>query len=164
MDEKIRKLKRKAEWASDHNWLWRNIKLPQWRNWLTKHGTDEWEGVSTRWIDPNNKTQNLATVRTAINKGSKWADEGYTTIVHPGDNGVTVHRPGTLSSMVFCEPPVLRGHKPCGAKLWTTTLGRSKNERSEQINNIQLTINSRSHQAPTCSGRRPGKRNVDHSN
>jgi hypothetical protein len=29
-----------------------------------------------------------------------------------------VNKPGILT-MIFGEPPVLRGYKPCGAKLWT---------------------------------------------
>ena len=58
---------------------------------------------------------------------NKWADEGYTTIFHLGKNGVTVHRPGTLT-LIFGEPSVLQGYKPCGAKLWTAILDGSKNE------------------------------------
>jgi hypothetical protein len=62
----------------------------------------------------------LPGLKKSLASVSKWADEGYTTIFHPGENGVTVHRPGTLTLM-FAEPPVLQGHKRCGAKLWTAT-------------------------------------------
>ena len=77
----------------------------------------------------------LPGLKKSLASVSKWADEGYTTIFHPGENGVTVHRPGTLTLM-FAEPPVLQGYKRCGAKLWTATLEGSKNEVSEQIHNV----------------------------
>ena len=85
------------------------------------------------------KTAREASVLPGLKKSlasvSKWADEGYTTIFHPGENGVTVHRPGTLTLM-FAEPPVLQGYKRCGAKLWTATLDESKNAVSEQIHYV----------------------------
>jgi hypothetical protein len=49
---------------------------------------------------------------------NKWSEEGYTTVFHPGENGVTVHKPDTLT-MIYSKPPVLLGHKPRGSKLWT---------------------------------------------
>ncbi len=58
----------------------------------------------------------LPGLKKSLASVSKWADEGYTTIFHPGKNGVTVHRPGTLTLM-FAEPPVLQGYKRCGAKV-----------------------------------------------
>jgi hypothetical protein len=77
----------------------------------------------------------LPGLKKSLTSVSKWVDEGYTTIFHPGENGVTVHRPGTLTLM-FAEPPVLQGYKLCGAKLWTATIVGNKNEVSEQINNV----------------------------
>jgi hypothetical protein len=38
------------------------------------------------------------------------AEEGYTTIVHPGEEGVTMHKPGTLT-IAMTEPPILQGCK-----------------------------------------------------
>ena len=71
---------------------------------------------------------------------SKWADEGYTMIFHPGDNGVTVHKPGTLT-MAFGKPPVLQGHKPSGAKLWMMTIdnNQTKSEEMSNIHNLPST-------------------------
>ena len=48
----------------------------------------------------------LPGLKKSLASVNKWAEEGYTTIFHPGDNGVTVHKPHTLT-MVFGEPPVL---------------------------------------------------------
>ncbi len=65
---------------------------------------------------------------------NKWAEEGYTMIFHPGENGITVHKPGTLT-MIMGELPVLRGHKPRGSKLWTMSMSK-QNDKTEQANNI----------------------------
>ena len=46
------------------------------------------------------------------------AEEGYTTIFHPGEEGVTVHKQGTVS-ITTTEPPVLQRCKKKGATLWT---------------------------------------------
>ncbi len=39
---------------------------------------------------------------------NKMAKEGYTTIFHPGEEGVTVHKKGTVT-IATTEPPVLQG-------------------------------------------------------
>ena len=41
---------------------------------------------------------------------SKMAEEGYTTIFHPGEQGVTIHKKGTLN-LTTTAPPVLKGEK-----------------------------------------------------
>lgn len=66
---------------------------------------------------------------------NKWAEEGYTTIFHPGDNGVTVHKPNTLT-MVFGKPPVSRRYKPSGAKLWTMSLTDKQGRTENSISNV----------------------------
>jgi hypothetical protein len=45
----------------------------------------------------------LKTPLVSINKMSK---EGYTTVFHPGETGVTVHKPGTVMTMTT-KPPIL---------------------------------------------------------
>ena len=49
---------------------------------------------------------------------NKMSEEGYTTIFHPGEEGVTVHQKGTVS-ITTTAPPVLHGYKENGEKLWT---------------------------------------------
>jgi hypothetical protein len=48
---------------------------------------------------------------------NKMAEEGYTTIFHPGEEGVTIHKEGTVT-IATSEPPDLEGQKNNPAKLW----------------------------------------------
>jgi hypothetical protein len=57
-------------------------------------------------------------LKTPLMSLNKMAEEGYTTIFHPGEERVTMHKPGTLT-IAMTEPPILQGCKPKGAKLWT---------------------------------------------
>ena len=65
---------------------------------------------------------------------NKLSEEGYTTIFHPREDGVTIHREGTIT-ITTSEPPVLTGEKSSEAKLWT--IG-TPNERGikEETNNV----------------------------
>jgi hypothetical protein len=44
------------------------------------------------------------------------AEEGYTTMFHPEEEGVTMHKPGTLT-IAMTKSPILQGCKPKGVKL-----------------------------------------------
>ena len=61
------------------------------------------------------------------------AEEGYLTIFHPGEQGVMIHSPGSVS-IITKSPPVLQGCKPKGAKLWT--ISDNENSMKERINNV----------------------------
>ena len=61
------------------------------------------------------------------------SEEGYTTIFHPGEEGVTIHKSGTVS-IATKEPPILQGCKPKGAKLWT--ISADETTKKEQANNV----------------------------
>jgi hypothetical protein len=37
---------------------------------------------------------------------NKTSQEGYTTVFHPGEDRVTIHKPGTIK-IITSEPPVL---------------------------------------------------------
>ncbi len=78
------------------------------------------------------------------------AEEGYTTIFHSGEEGVTIHKPGTLTTAIT-EPPTLQGCKPKGAKLWKI-LGESETN-TEQANNAynlpSISQTVKYHQAAT---------------
>ena len=67
----------------------------------------------------------------SVNKMSK---EGYTTIFHPGEEGVTIHEEGTIT-ITMKEPPVLQGSKNNGEKLWTVSTRENKSKQ-EEINNV----------------------------
>jgi hypothetical protein len=48
------------------------------------------------------------------------SEEGYTTIFHPGEEGVSIHKKNTLT-ITTSEPPVLQGCKSNQGKLWTVS-------------------------------------------
>ncbi len=52
---------------------------------------------------------------------NKMAENGYTTIFRPGNEGVMIHKKGTLTIMTS-KPPMLQGCKRNGANLWTVTM------------------------------------------
>jgi hypothetical protein len=53
----------------------------------------------------------LPGLKKSLASVNKWSEVGYTTVFHPGEKGVTVHNPGTLT-MTTSKPPVLQGYKP----------------------------------------------------
>ena len=65
------------------------------------------------------------------------AENGYTTIFRPGDEGVTIHKKGTLT-ITTSEPPMLQGCKKRGAKLWTVSAPATNNEHEEVANVYNL--------------------------
>ena len=65
---------------------------------------------------------------------NKMSEEGYTTIFHPGEEGVMIHKEGTIT-ITTCEPPVLKGRKSKAAKLWTIS-ATDKPENKEEVSNV----------------------------
>ncbi len=61
----------------------------------------------------------------------KMLEEGYATIFHLGNEGVTIHKPVTLNIMLN-KPPLLQGCKEEGQKLWTI----ATSEEEDEINNV----------------------------
>ncbi len=71
--------------------------------------------------------QNLGSV-------SKFSQVGYTTIFHPGEEGVTLHEPNTFC-ITTTKPPFLQGCKTKG--LWTVTLNNATEDgKQEKVNNV----------------------------
>jgi hypothetical protein len=60
------------------------------------------------------------------------AENGYTTIFHEGNEGVTIHISGTITTS---EPPILRSSKPTGSNFWTVLTDGNKPKR-EEANNV----------------------------
>jgi hypothetical protein len=75
----------------------------------------------------------LPGLKTPLISVNKMAEEGYTTIFHPGEEGVTVHKHGTVS-ITTTKPPVLQGCKKKGAKLWTISADDEQN--TEKANKV----------------------------
>jgi hypothetical protein len=68
---------------------------------------------------------------------NKMAENGYTTIFHEGNEGVTIHKSGTLT-INTSEPPVLKGNKPTGSNLLTVLTDGDKPKREEANNFYDL--------------------------
>ena len=87
------------------------------------------------------KTAREALVLPGLKKSlasvSKWADEGYTTIFHPGEEGVTIHDKDSLT-ITMKTPPLLHGIKTNGDKLWTIASNDDKSTREETHNVYSL--------------------------
>jgi hypothetical protein len=52
----------------------------------------------------------LPGLKTPLVSINKMAEEGYTTVFHPGDEGVTVHKKGTIT-IAITKPPIFQGYK-----------------------------------------------------
>ena len=77
----------------------------------------------------------LPGLKTPLISVNKMAEEGYTTIFHPGEEGVTIHKKGTVSITTH-EPPVLQGCKMKGAKLWTMLAHGTTTEHANNAYNL----------------------------
>jgi hypothetical protein len=71
----------------------------------------------------------LPGLKTPLLSINKMAEEGYTTIFHPGEKGFTVHKHGTVA-ITTAEPSILQGCKKKGAKLWTISADGEQNKES----------------------------------
>jgi hypothetical protein len=74
----------------------------------------------------------LPGLKTLFMSINKMAKEGYTTTFHLGEEGVTMHKLGTLT-IAMTELPILQGCKPKGAKLCIILVKSETN--IEQANN-----------------------------
>ncbi len=74
----------------------------------------------------------LPHLRQSLMSVKKMSEEGYTTIFHPENAGVTIHKRGTLT-IATSKPPVLQGCKEKGDNLWTVSA--NEEESKEEANN-----------------------------
>jgi hypothetical protein len=79
----------------------------------------------------------LPGLKQSLMSVNKMSDEGYTTIFHPREEGVTINQEGTIS-ITMMEPSVLFGHKLNGEKLWTVPARSQKHKREEANNAYSL--------------------------
>jgi hypothetical protein len=75
----------------------------------------------------------LPHLRQSLMSVNKLSEEGYTTIFHPENEGVTIHKRGTLT-ITTSKPPVLQGCKEKGVNLWTVSANKEEDE--EEANNV----------------------------
>jgi hypothetical protein len=85
-------------------------------------------------LDRAREADVLPGLKRSLTSVNKISQEGYTTVFHPGEDGVTIHKEGTIT-ITTSEPPVLQGHKTNNAKLWTITPGQGPTGK-EEMNNV----------------------------
>jgi hypothetical protein len=144
----IRRIERRKEWklvldsGATSNFVPEEMNLP-------KHGTSNKEvylpnnsklkatyTTQLPFEQLSNKAREadiLPGLKTPLISVNKMAEEGYTTIFHPGEKGVTIHQPGSIS-IVTRTPPVLQGCKLKGEKL--RTISDQDNSTKESVNNV----------------------------
>jgi hypothetical protein len=83
----------------------------------------------------------LPGLKTSLVSINKMAKEGYTTVFHPGEKAVTIHKPGTIS-ITMTEPPILQGFKSKGAKLWKISAEDTNKEWANNAYNLPLITNT----------------------
>jgi hypothetical protein len=64
----------------------------------------------------------LPGLKTPLVSINKMAEEGYTMVFHPGEEGVMVHKKGTIT-LASTEPPILQRCESKGVKIWTISAG-----------------------------------------
>jgi hypothetical protein len=62
------------------------------------------------------------------------SEEWYTTIFHPGEEGVSIHKKGALT-ITTSKPPFLQGGKQNWATLWAISANQNI-QISEEANNV----------------------------
>ena len=91
----------------------------------------------TQLSDRAREADILPGLKRSLMSVSKMSDEGYTTIFHPGEEGVTIHDKDSLT-ITMRTPPVLHGIKTNGDKLWTIASNDDKSTREETHNVYSL--------------------------
>ena len=76
----------------------------------------------------------LPGLKRSLMSVNKMSEEGYTTIFHPGDEGVTIHKEGSIQ-IIMTKPPVLHGRKLNGEKLWTVS-EKTEKKKQEEAHNV----------------------------
>ena len=65
---------------------------------------------------------------------SKFSQAGYTTIFHPGEEGVLIHKPNTIQ-IATTKPPILQACKSEG--LWAVKVNnKEQTELRQEVNNV----------------------------
>jgi hypothetical protein len=89
----------------------------------------------TTLTDAAREADVLPGLKRSLFSVNKMAEEGYTTIFHPGEDGVTIRKKGTLT-ITTNAPPVLKGRKAKTEKLWTISAADNADHNREETNNV----------------------------
>jgi hypothetical protein len=85
-------------------------------------------------LDAVRKAHILPGLKQSLLSINKMSEGEYTTIFHPGEEGVSIHEQGTLT-ITTSESPVLQGCKSNQEKLWTVSANQN-DQISEEANSV----------------------------
>jgi hypothetical protein len=86
----------------------------------------------TQLLDKAREADILPCLKQPLASISKFSNKGITTVFHPGEEGVTVHKPGTIT-IITNKPSVLQGCKAKG--LWSVKM-EEQDPKREMINSV----------------------------
>jgi hypothetical protein len=86
-------------------------------------------------LEEAQEEDNLPELKRSLLSTNRMAEEEYTTIFHPGDKGVTIHKEGTIT-ISTSKPPVLQGCKSDTEKLWMLSVSKDKEKEREEMQNV----------------------------
>jgi hypothetical protein len=81
------------------------------------------------------QANNLPGLKRSLLSINKMAEEGYTTIFHPGDEGVSIHKEGTIT-ISTSKPPFLKGCESNTDKLWMVSVSKKEEKEREEEQNV----------------------------
>jgi hypothetical protein len=111
--------------------------------------------------DAEREVHILPGLKQSLLSVNKMSGEGYATIFHPGEEGVGIHKKGTIT-ITTSKPPVLQGCKSNQEKLWMVSANQKMTKSvMRQTVYTACTIYSTDNIIPPCSRRIPSKRNMD---
>jgi hypothetical protein len=83
------------------------------------------------------EADNLPVLKRSLLSVNRIAEEGYTTIFHPGEEEVTIHKERTVT-ISTSKPPVLQGCKNYTEKLWTLSVSKDEEKEREEGQNVYI--------------------------
>ncbi len=81
------------------------------------------------------EADNLPGLNRSLLSVNRMAEEGYTTIIHPGDEEVTIHKERT-ATISTSKPPVLQECKSYTEKLWMLSVSKDEKKEREEVQNV----------------------------
>ncbi len=85
-------------------------------------------------MDAAREADILPGLKQSLSSVNKMSEEGYTTIFHPGKEGASIHKKGTLT-ITTSKPPVLQGCNNNQEKLWMVS-AKQNDQISEEASNL----------------------------
>ncbi len=109
----------------------KEVFLPDNSKLKTSHKTKQ---SFEQLLDTAREAHILPGLKQSLLSVNKMSEIGYTTIFNPGEEGVSIHKKGTLT-ITTSKPPVLQGCESNQEKLWTVSANKMT-KISEEANNV----------------------------